>query len=135
MRDLAIQYIKPVLRGKDFMLVIENLTRCEVTETSTYIYSYRMTKGIIRLPFGENGMEVQSYGIEVERQDIINGVTSNIERDSLKSISPYRHKVHNLLKMLYDNEVSPIHFIDVVGEYVDEYILDFDKEYTDIATN
>ena len=27
--------------------------------------------------------------------------------------------------MLYENQVSPIHLIDIIGEYVDEYVNDF----------
>ncbi|WP_407644975.1 DUF6514 family protein [Clostridium polyendosporum] len=44
----------------------------------------------------------------------------------MASISPQRHKVHNLLKMIYDNGVSPRHLIDILGEYVDTYVIDFD---------
>lgn len=117
------------------MVVVECLTKSENNENTMYLYSYRMTKGTIELPFENSSVEVQSYGIEVERQDILNGMVMNIERDSLKSISPQRHKVHELLKMLYDNSVSPIHFIEVAGQFVDEYISDFDGRYIGIATN
>lgn len=116
-------------------MVVESLTRSEDGQNGMHIYSYRMTKGKINLPLGDSIVEVQSYGIEVERQDIINGVVVNIERDDLRSISPQRHKVHNLIKLLHDNTVSPIHFIEVIGEYVDEYIKDFDEVYVNIATN
>lgn len=71
-------------------------------------------------------IEIQSYGIELERQDFVDGQLTGIERNVIRSISPDRHKVHNLLKLLYDNEVSPIHLVDVLGEKVDEYIIDFD---------
>ncbi|MBI6873250.1 DUF6514 family protein, partial [Clostridium aciditolerans] len=92
-----------------------------------------LLKGNISITYGVDTIEVQSYGIEIERQDLVDGKLVNIERDCVKSISPERHKVHNLMKLLYDNNVSPIHLIDVLGDYIDEYIVDFDKEIKDIA--
>ncbi|MBU5592569.1 hypothetical protein KQI89_12460 [Clostridium sp. MSJ-4] len=117
------------------MIIVESLSRSEIKEEGMYIYSYRMTKGNITLSTEDSSIEVQSYGIEVERQDLLNGVVVNIERDSLKSISPQRHKVHNLLRVLYEGKVSPIHFIDIIGEHVDSYIEDFEDNFYSIATN
>jgi hypothetical protein len=117
------------------MVVIENMNRSEIVDGVTYNYFYRITKGQVILPIGGDKVVVQSYGIEIERQDIKDGSIFNIERDSISSISPQRYKVHNLLKLLYDNVVSPIHLIDVLGEYVDEYIIDFDKELMETVTN
>jgi len=37
------------------------------------------------------------------------------------------------MKLLNDNIVSPVHLIDIIGEYIDEYISDFDKELNGIA--
>lgn len=117
------------------MVVIESMSRSEVFDEITHNYFYRIIKGQVTLPIGGEKIVVQSYGIEIERQDIKDGNVVNIERDSINSISPQRHKVHNLLKMLYDNSVSPIHLIDVLGEYVDEYIIDFDKEMKETVIN
>jgi hypothetical protein len=117
------------------MIIVECLNKNETVEGITYNYFYRLTKGNITLPLDGEKFDVQSYGIEIERQDSCYGKIINIERDSVSSISPQRHKVHNLLKMLHDHVVSPIHLIDVLGEYIDEYIIDFDKEMESIATN
>lgn len=114
-------------------MVVENLIRTESRDDVKCVYLYRLLKGSISITYGVDTIEVQSYGVEIERQDIVDGNLVNIERDCVKSISPERHKVHNLLKLLYDNNVSPIHLIDVLGEYIDEYIVDFDKEIKDIA--
>ena len=51
---------------------------------------------------------------------------NNIERDSVEYISPALYKVNSLLSLLYNNNVSPVHLVDVIGEYVDEYVEDFD---------
>lgn len=117
------------------MVIVENLCRSELAENGVYIYSYRMTKGNITFSIKGDKMQVQSYGIEIERQDVLDGVIVNIERDSLESISPQRYKVHNLLKTLYDGRVSPFHFIDIIGEHVDSYIEDFEKEFCNVAIN
>jgi hypothetical protein len=114
------------------MVVVESLNRSEAVEGVTKNYFYRLVKGQVTLPVSGDKILVQSYGIEVERQDIENGEVVNIERDSVKSISPQRHKVQALLKMLHEHNVSPIHLIDVIGEYVDEYIIDFDQELKQI---
>ncbi|MDW8800099.1 DUF6514 family protein [Clostridium sp. A1-XYC3] len=114
-------------------MVVENLVRTESVEKIKYNYFYRLLKGSILISCEIDAVEVQSYGIEVERQDMVDGKLINIERDVVQNISPDRHKVHNLLKLLYDNTVSPIHLIDVLGEYIDEYIIDFDKEIRCIA--
>jgi hypothetical protein len=108
------------------MMVVESLNRSVNREEMTCNYFYRLVKGQVSLTIGGENMTVQTYGIELERQDVKDGEIINIERDSINSISPQRHKVHNLLKFLYDNEVSPIHLVDVLGDYVDEYIIDFD---------
>lgn len=114
-------------------MIVESMIRNEIGEDMKRNYFYRLVKDKISLLLDGDNMEVQSYGIEIERQDIQNGSIVNIERDCVKSISPHRHKVHNLLKLLYDNCVSPIHLIDVLGEYIDEYIVDFDEALKEIA--
>lgn len=70
---------------------------------------------------------VQVYGIEVEKEDIVDRKEIGIERDSVNIISPDENKVRKLLNMLYNYKVSPIHLIDIIGEYVDEYVSDFDN--------
>lgn len=115
------------------MMVVENLVRTNGTDKVKYNYFYRLLKSKISIRYETDTIEVQSYGIEIERQDLVDGKLINIERDCVKSISTQRHKVHNLLKLLYDNSVSPIHLIEVLGEYIDEYIVDFDKEIKYIA--
>ncbi len=116
------------------MMVVESLSRTEKVGDITYLYNYRVTRGYISMEVEEEVVSSQAYGIEVERQDIVDGVVVNIERDSIENISPQRHKVHNLLRLLYDNVVSPIHLVEVLGEYVDAYIMDFDIYVRDAST-
>lgn len=116
------------------MVVVENMNRSVTEKGIKYNYFYRMTKCKISQSHDNDTMIVQCYGIEVERQDIIDKSIKFIERDSIKVISPDRHKVHNLLKLLYDNIVSPIHMVDIIGSCADEYASDFDYCEREIAT-
>lgn len=115
------------------MMIVESMVRNEICEDMRKNYFYRLIKNKVLLPVGGDSMDVQSYGIEIERQDVLNNSIVNIERDCVNSISPHRHKVHNLLKLLYDNCVSPVHLIDVLGDYIDEYIVDFDEALKEIS--
>lgn len=100
------------------MLVIKSLMDSGEKEDKTkVIYNYRLIK--------ESYLSGQAYGIEVERQDFIEGVLVNIERDQIRKISNVKEKVNNLLEIVHKNKVSPIHIVDVLGEYVDNYVIDF----------
>lgn len=115
------------------MIVVECIVKSESYENVVYHYSYRLLKEKVSISLSDSVIEMQSYGIEIERQDVIEGSIQNIERDYIKNISPQQQKVHKLLKMLSDNLVSPIHLIDIVGNYMDDYILDFDQVIEGIA--
>ncbi len=115
------------------MMVVENLVRSENIEKIKYNYFYRLLKTKISITCEKDIIEVQSYGIEIERQDLVDNKLVNIERDCVMSISPQRYKVHNLLKLLYDKSVSPLHLVDVLGDYIDRYIIDFDEEVKYVA--
>jgi len=116
------------------MVVLENLSK-KVTEVDVkHNYFYRLVKSQISVSLDNEPTIMQTYGIEIERQDIVDETVVFIERDCVENISPQRHKVKNLIKMLYENTVSPIHMIDILGEYIDEYISDFDEMLKNIGT-
>jgi hypothetical protein len=120
--------------GGSFMIIIESMSKKLTGNDVKHNYFYRMVKSQMSVSMYGELTHVQAYGIEVERQDIVNDTVVFIERDCVENISPQRHKVKNLLKMLYDNDVSPIHMIDILGEYIDEYIVDFDEMLKNIGT-
>ncbi|MGL5245923.1 MAG: DUF6514 family protein [Sarcina sp.] len=101
------------------MKVIKNLCNTMEVGEIQYKYFYRLTKTTFK------GMD--AYGIEVERQDISGEKLINIERDSIEKITCNLDKVEQLINLLFNYSVSPMHLIDILGEYVDEYLLDFDK--------
>lgn len=107
------------------MEVIESLSKIEAIDGMKRKYFYRLIKSSFPTTLHNERVNVECFGIEVERHDIINNCIAKIERESIERISPHRYKVHNLLKFINDNTVSPIHLIDVLGEYIDQYTLDF----------
>lgn len=56
------------------------------------------------------------------------GRLEDIFSDSLTVVSSVKDKVVNLIEFLKDNEVSPHHLVDIVGEYADEWVGDFDRD-------
>lgn len=108
------------------MVIMESLIKNDNFGGYKYKYYYRMVKSNICLSSSpDENIKIQCYGIEIERQDVVNESVVNIQRNCVKIISPYRHKVHNCLKKLFENNVSPIHLVDVIGEYVDQCVDDF----------
>lgn len=74
-------------------------------------YIYRMTEKNIR--------NRQAFGIEIERQDFNDGEVINLERDYVSLVADEEKKANDLLVLLFNNLVSPIHLVDIVGEYSD----------------
>lgn len=99
------------------MYIVESLHSDMKINDKESKYSFRM--------FKENFFDGQAFGIEVERQDFIEGNVVKIERDFISKISNNEEKVKGLLKLLYNYQVSPIHLVDILGEYVDNYVSDF----------
>ncbi|POO86950.1 DUF6514 family protein [Clostridium sp. 3-3] len=81
-------------------------------------YSYRLIKSDYR------GTPV--YGIEIERKDYIGIKNINIERDKVTMISFEKDKAEDILKKLYQNQLSPIHLVDIIGCYADEFSYEAD---------
>lgn len=105
------------VKGEITLIVKESVNITFERNEKTMDYYYRLTE--------ENYGKGQAFGIEIERQDIKDGKVINIERDSVNMISNNEERVKNIFNLLYKNNVSPIHLLDVIGEYVDEYVGDF----------
>ena len=59
------------------------------------------------------------------RQDLNCGEVINLERDTINIVASNEKKAEDILVLLFNNLVSPIHLIDVVGEYSDLCVNDF----------
>ncbi len=130
-----LKFIHRVSNNKGVIeVVVETLMNKVLEEGREFTYVYKLLKSDFLMEVDGNQRNVQAYGIEIETQGVVNGNIEKIYSDCEKYISPQRHKVKTLLKLLSDNTVSPIHFIDIAGEYIDEYISDFDEEFKGIAS-
>ena len=101
------------------MKIVESLSLAIENKGKKIMYFYRLTQCQTKTG--------QAFGIEVERQDLREDVLVNIERDSVDIISIKEDKVRSILELLYKNNVSPIHLIDIIGAYVDECVEDFNE--------
>lgn len=115
------------------MEIIETVLKQVVENELRYNYIYRLVKSNLNVYIKGQLTEIEVYGIEVERQDIISGMITNIERDCVKTISPKKEKVFDMLKILSSNFVSPIHLIDIVGTYIDVCAEEFDEDFRNMA--
>ncbi|MDV3428957.1 MAG: DUF6514 family protein [Bacillota bacterium] len=109
------------------MKVLEELITTKREDQLVYTYCYRLTCDDFSIRSGEKAIKFKAYGIEAERKDFQGTSIENIERNSIPNISPYRHKVKALLNIIYKNNVSPIHLVDILGNYVDECACDYQE--------
>lgn len=99
------------------MKIIKDLNIVKNYNDLRYDYNYRIVASSYE--------GIDAYGIEIERKDFNQGVLVNVERDLIHKISCQLEKVKELLCILYKEEVSPIHLVDVIGDKVDEYVSEF----------
>lgn len=93
------------------MKINKTLSKIVNIEENEVKYIYRMTE--------KNIKNRQAFGIEIERQDFNNGEIINLERDSVSLVASEEMKANDILVMLFNNLVSPIHLVNIVGEYSD----------------
>lgn len=99
------------------MVIIESLCKRVKEENKERIYFYRS--------FNEDYCGRQAYGVEIERHDVENGSLVKIERDSISKVTMVEDKIKDVLNLIYNNNVSPIHLVDIIGEYVDSNVWEF----------
>jgi hypothetical protein len=109
------------------MNLVDEYTAIYKGEDVEYRYIYRLIK--------KDFKGITAYGIEIERKDYVGLSNVNLERERIDVISPYRHKVKQLLMKLCSNKVSPYHLIDLVGSYVDECAYEFDNRIEEKIVN
>lgn len=102
------------------MKIIENLIKVKNENGLKYEYSYKLVKNNLK--------NKDIFGIEVERLDFEEDKLVNLERDFIKYISIDELKVKELLLLLAENIVSPIHLVNILGEYVDIYTEEMNEE-------
>ncbi|MCR6513918.1 MAG: DUF6514 family protein [Clostridium sp.] len=98
-------------------MIKEKLVFKRVTNGIERIYNYKLIKSVLGID--------EVFGIEIERLDYKGEIKINSYSEAVELISPNEEKVKGLLNMLYENGVSPIHLIDIAGEFIDECVNDF----------
>jgi hypothetical protein len=109
------------------MNLVEEYTSINRDDDVEFRYAYRLIK--------KDYMGITAYGIEIERKDYVGLKNVNLEREKIDIISPHRYKVKQLIMKLYNNQVSPLHLIDIIGSYVDEHAYEFDAKIQEQAIN
>ncbi|EYE88858.1 hypothetical protein Q428_05630 [Fervidicella metallireducens AeB] len=93
-----------------------------------FIYRYFLLQSLKEININDKSVEIPSFGIGVVSEELNDGKIINIREDSIEHVSTYREKVLNLIEFIKANEVSPIHLIYIAGEYVDEWVNDYDEQ-------
>lgn len=93
------------------MRIKKSLSKTINIDDKEFKYIYRVTEKSIK--------SGQAFGIEIERQDFNNGEVVNLERDNVSIVACEENKADDILMLLFNNLVSPIHLIDIIGEYSD----------------
>lgn len=109
------------------MNLVEEYTSINRDNDVEFRYAYRLIK--------KDYKGIAAYGIEIERKDYVGLKNITLEREKIDIISPHRYKVKQLMMKLYNNQVSPIHLIDIIGSYVDEHAYEFDLEIQEKVIN
>ena len=105
---------------------IESFSCQTSIEGEKYVYKYFLLQSIKKVSMENDEIDVQCYGIEIQRERIIADRVVDTYSENIKYMSPQKNKVLGLLNLLKDYEVSPIHLVDVTGDSVDEWVEDFD---------
>lgn len=99
------------------MKVINQTIKTLTIEETEVKYIYNISESTFE------GQEV--YGIEIEKSEVLNGKVKDIDREYIEKISLNKSKVEEMFTILAENIVSPIHFIDIMGEEIDKCTFDF----------
>ncbi|QCX34427.1 hypothetical protein FDN13_12360 [Caloramator sp. E03] len=93
-----------------------------------YIYKYYVLETSKEMAINNKKYIIPCYGICIVSEVYENGNMCFSFEDSIEHLTPLLSKVLNLVEYLKNNGVSPVHLIDIAGEFVDEWVNDFDEK-------
>lgn len=102
--------------------------KVENDEHVVYVFKYYILEDTKEILINESHINVPCYGIEISSERVVDGRTEDIYCDNISVVSSVKDKVINLIEFLKEKEVSPYHIIDIVGEYADEWVRDFEND-------
>jgi len=97
------------------------------------MYRYLLLESRKEIEYFDKKIEVPCFGVAIVREDIEDGKVCSVESDRIEWLTTYRYKAVQILKKLYENNVSPIHLVDIVGPIADEWVSDFDESLRSTA--
>ncbi|WP_346889983.1 DUF6514 family protein [Clostridium sp. UBA1056] len=114
-------------------MIIETLKSNMVCEENTVEYTYNLIQSELEVNTNGERRVIDVYGVEIESE--VKNKDKHVERyrENVGCITPNRYKGSELLGLLRNNGVSPIHLIDIIEEYIEEYYADFDEVVQAIA--
>jgi hypothetical protein len=102
--------------------------RVSLDEHVEYMFRYFLIEGSKKIFINEAGVDVASFGIEITSEKFMDEQLVDTYSDSIETVSSVKDKVVNLIEYLKKYEVSPVHLVDIAGEYADEWTADFDRD-------
>jgi len=114
-------------------MIVETLKCNEVCGEDVVEYTYKLIQRELSMDVQGGRRVIEAYGIEVESRIKGNNESGQVFKDEVKYITPCKNKGREFLNMLKDNSVSPIHLIDIIEEYIEEYYMDFNNVVEAIA--
>lgn len=102
--------------------------KVEADDQVGFLFRYYLLEDSKKIFINESHVNVPCYGIEITSERFVNGRLKEIFSDSICVVSSIKDKVINLIEFLKENQVSPLHLMDIVGEYADEWVGDFEKD-------
>ncbi|MBE6070475.1 MAG: hypothetical protein E7208_00770 [Clostridium butyricum] len=100
------------------MKILEEYSTVKENEGVEMRYFYRLTQSQYQ--------NFHAYGVEITREDYKGIIKVGEDKDCIELISTQKHRVKQMVMNLYQNEVSPIHLVDILGEFVDGQVHEFD---------
>jgi hypothetical protein len=92
------------------------------------MFRYYLLEGSKNINVCESGIDVSCFGIEITSEKYFDDQLVDTYSNSVEAVSSVKERVVNLIDFLKKKEVSPVHLVDIIGEYVDEWTSDFDKD-------
>lgn len=93
-------------------MVSEKVVIVKYSDGSERSYTYSVTE--------QNEGNINEYGIVITKEESFNGQVVDTIKSEVKSISSNQERITKILNLLSKNEVSPIHLIDVVTDYIED---------------
>jgi hypothetical protein len=124
--------INKLIKGGDVVYRRTEICTCRnpLENQKECLYRYFLIKSNRDIERNDNVVSVPCYGIGIESEITLNGEIVSTYDDTIDAVSSIEEKVLKLITMFRDNNVSPVHLVDIAGEYTDEWVDDFD-EYAD----